>query len=67
MLLAAAEKWNIDLSNSVMVGDTESDTLAGSAAGCKTIILDRVYNQGVPADMRVADLEGIINIIKKFN
>ena len=36
MLLKAAEDFNIDLSNSWMVGDGDNDVLAGSAAGCKT-------------------------------
>lgn len=35
MLLAAAEKYNIDLENSYMVGDDERDMEAGRRAGCK--------------------------------
>lgn len=37
MLLQAAEKYNIDLSESFMVGDHERDIQAGKAAGCITI------------------------------
>ncbi len=37
MLLQAAEKFNIDLSESYMVGDHERDIQAGKAAGCMTI------------------------------
>ncbi len=37
MLLQAAERFNIDLKNSWMVGDSERDALAGKAAGVKTI------------------------------
>ncbi len=37
MLLQAAERFNIDLSQSWMIGDSERDGLAGKAAGCKTI------------------------------
>jgi len=33
MLLQAAQDWNIDLSASVMIGDTERDVLAGQNAG----------------------------------
>ena len=36
MLFAAAEKYNIDLSESWMVGDSVTDVLAGKNAGCKT-------------------------------
>lgn len=39
MLLQAAQDLDIDLSESVMVGDKESDMAAGRAAGCKTTIL----------------------------
>lgn len=37
MLLQAAEKYNIDLSASYMVGDDERDMEAGRRAGCKEI------------------------------
>ncbi len=37
MLLAAAEKYNIDLKKSWMVGDSDRDIKAGRAAGCRTI------------------------------
>lgn len=37
MLLQAAEAFNIDLSQSYMVGDMATDIQAGQAAGCKTI------------------------------
>jgi len=41
MLLKAAEDFNIDLSQSYMIGDSDSDMGAGSAAGCKCIKIDR--------------------------
>jgi len=34
MLLSLAQKWNIDLSKSVMIGDKLSDVEAGEKAGC---------------------------------
>lgn len=37
MLLQAAEKYNIDLSESYMVGDDERDMEAGRRAGCKVV------------------------------
>jgi D-glycero-D-manno-heptose 1,7-bisphosphate phosphatase len=40
LLLQAAEKYNINLSRSVMVGDSETDILAGQAAGCKSVMID---------------------------
>ena len=40
MLLKAAQDLNIDLSQSYMVGDSESDIKAGKTAGCKTVLLN---------------------------
>ncbi|HBN12654.1 MAG TPA: D,D-heptose 1,7-bisphosphate phosphatase [Clostridiales bacterium] len=36
MLLEAAQQFNIDLSQSWMIGDSENDILCGKNAGCKT-------------------------------
>ena len=41
MLLKAAEDFNIDLSQSWMVGDGENDIMAGINAGCKTVLIGR--------------------------
>lgn len=35
LLLQAAEDFNIDLSQSFMIGDSESDVMTGKSAGCK--------------------------------
>lgn len=40
MLIKAAEDFNINLSQSFMVGDGENDIKAGKAAGCKTVLLN---------------------------
>lgn len=40
MILELAEKWNIDLGASVMIGDRDSDVAAGEAAGCHTYKFD---------------------------
>ena len=39
MIISAAEKFNIDLSQSWMIGDGENDVKAGLAAGCKTALI----------------------------
>lgn len=39
MLFRAAEDYNIDLSQSWMIGDGENDVKAGKAAGCKTALI----------------------------
>ena len=40
MILALAERWQIDLAASVMVGDRDSDVAAGKAAGCHAYRFD---------------------------
>ena len=40
LLLKAAEDFNIDISSSWMIGDSDSDVKAGQAAGCQTILLN---------------------------
>ena len=39
MILRAAADFNIDLSQSWMIGDGENDIKAGKAAGCKTVLI----------------------------
>ena len=40
MLLEASAALGIDLTASVMIGDTDADVLAGRAAGCRTALLE---------------------------
>jgi D-glycero-D-manno-heptose 1,7-bisphosphate phosphatase len=39
MLLRAADELDLDLGSSWMIGDSESDVEAGTAAGCRTVSL----------------------------
>lgn len=41
MLFKAAEEYNIDLSLSYMIGDSEIDIIAGTRAGCKSILIQQ--------------------------
>lgn len=65
MLLQAAQEqeWDINLKKSFMIGDTNNDVLAGKAAGCKTIIINRLYNQDVAADFRVPSLLAATSVV----
>ena len=42
LILKAAEKHDIDLANSWMIGDGVTDIKAGQNAGCKTILIGRM-------------------------
>ena len=44
MLYKASEDFNIDLSESYMIGDSDNDVLAGNAAGCKSIQIEKDGN-----------------------
>lgn len=68
MLLAAAAELGIDLGRSWMVGDTDGDVQAGSAAGCRTILVEHPHSahkrtaQPQP-DAVVGDLRAAAGII----
>ena len=48
LLLQAAKDFNIDLSQSWMIGDSENDVLAGKNAGCKTALIGETdYGQNL--------------------
>jgi len=70
MLLEAAQKHNIDLSRSYMVGDRWRDIDAGHNAGCKTILVDSGYNERAPArppEARVRSLREAADWILQSN
>jgi histidinol-phosphate phosphatase family protein len=64
MLLEAAEKWNIDLANSWMIGDTMSDIEAGTRAGTKTAYLVTKHSEEIPNATKIIHrLEEILKFL----
>jgi D-glycero-D-manno-heptose 1,7-bisphosphate phosphatase len=63
MIVELAREHDIDLTRSFMIGDSWRDCAAAAAAGCRSIILDRSYNRGEGADLRVADLSQAVKSI----
>lgn len=59
MLFVAAERFNIDLSESWMVGDGETDVRAGINAGCKTAIIGS-------SDLACVCGDSLLSCIKKI-
>lgn len=68
LILQAADKYELDLSSSWMVGDRWKDIAAGQAVGLKTIFVDYHYAEtyeGTPADFTVEDTVLLADIILK--
>ena len=53
MILQAAKKYNIDLSNSYMVGDDKRDVQAGIKAGCTSVFLSNNKPHEDMSDIRI--------------
>ena len=68
MLVEAARTHGIELERSVMVGDRWRDVEAGRRAGCKTVFVDRGYDEKRPRDpdLTVEDLPGAVPWILNF-
>jgi D-glycero-D-manno-heptose 1,7-bisphosphate phosphatase len=66
MLLDAAKKHKIDLAKSWMIGDSETDVMAGKRAGCHTIFVGSKPLKETP-DYKFDDMDhlaaSIINIL----
>ncbi len=70
MLIAAAAELGLELTSSWMIGDTDADTAAGAAAGCRTILVETpgsVHKRtGSPQPhARTADLAAAANLIRE--
>lgn len=63
MLRSAAEKWDVDLARSFVVGDRWRDVEAGRAVGCYAILLDRPYSACSTADARVRTLAEAVDAV----
>jgi D-glycero-D-manno-heptose 1,7-bisphosphate phosphatase len=66
LILQAVKKYNLDLSQSWMIGDRWKDITAGHAAGLKTIFINYHYMDaylGGPADFTAGDTASIEKII----
>lgn len=65
MLLDAAQRWDIDLTRSVMVGDRWRDVEAGRRAGTTTFFIDYGYAETLPhpPDHTVADLTAVADFL----
>jgi len=65
MLVEAARAWDVELASSFMVGDRGRDIEAGRRAGCTTLLVTGVpeEGEGCRPDRRVADLREAAEVI----
>ncbi len=66
MILKAKLKYNIDLSNSYMVGDTLNDIETGKAAKCKTVLVLTGYGKEEQKKIRSIIPDMIFKNLKEF-
>jgi len=65
MLLDLAERWDLALADSFLVGDSWKDIEAGRRAGCRTILVGASAN-GTAADTVVPDLAAAVAAIGSY-
>ena len=65
LLHEAVQKWNIALSDSFFVGDTEADIGAAEAMKCRTVLIDWPYNRNLRSDFRAGHLLDAATIIRQ--
>ena len=66
LILEGAKQYGIDPRRSFMIGDRWRDVDAGKSAGCRTVWIDRGYDEQVPCnapDARVASLSEAVTWI----
>lgn len=66
MILEAMEKWNIDAENSWMIGDSETDALAGKQAGTKSILIGDFAENKTVADYIFLNLAAFQEKFRQF-
>ncbi len=69
LLTEAATDWRVSLPMSTMVGDRWRDVEAGRRAGCRTVFIDRCYDERRPVepDLVVAELADAVAWIVQNN
>jgi D-glycero-D-manno-heptose 1,7-bisphosphate phosphatase len=50
MILEAARRWNVDVEQSITVGDRWRDVEAGRSAGTRTVFINRGYAERTPKE-----------------
>jgi len=67
MIISLANKWEINLKHSFLIGDNWKDIESGKEAGCNTILIDKFYNKSIKVGCRVASLAMSVEVVKSWN
>ncbi|MDT3739236.1 MAG: HAD family hydrolase [Candidatus Kapabacteria bacterium] len=65
MLLDAIKKWDIDPSKSIMIGDSDSDVIAGKKAGTATILVNNEQSNA-NADFHIDNLSVLKSLLTQI-
>ena len=63
MITELAQRWNVDPARSWVIGDMWRDVEAARAAGCKSILIRRPYNDDARPDHEVGSLREAVALI----
>jgi D-glycero-D-manno-heptose 1,7-bisphosphate phosphatase len=66
MILDLAERWSVDLSKSIVVGDSWRDIEAGRAAGARTVYICDASTNVEGADVTVGSLDAAVAYIESY-
>ena len=66
MILAAKKKFKLKLKKSYVVGDRDKDIIAGKKAKCRTILINKKYNNPKISnpDNTIKNFKELLTIIK---
>jgi histidinol phosphatase-like enzyme len=63
MVQRAREKYAIDIGDSYLIGDGRKDMELARDVGCKGILIDAPYNQGLDCFARARDIHEAVDLI----
>jgi len=63
MIERAREKYAVNVTQSFLIGDTLKDMELAKCAGCRGILINAPYNQGLDAFGRVANIREAVDLI----
>jgi D-glycero-D-manno-heptose 1,7-bisphosphate phosphatase len=67
MVIEAKKKYDIDLANSFLIGDSWKDIDAAKRSGCREILINASYNQDIDCVNRVNNLSEAISLITRIH